>query len=109
MHSIGNIINSAIIDPEVKGGLRWPYGRACFGDRFAIFGIWHTIAKKYKSPSLSLMARHVDRFNFEDAYGEDSIEVYLKLKRLVSDLQVKMLFIAFTTLPLLFTYHLVAK
>ncbi|KAK4852031.1 hypothetical protein QYF36_020512 [Acer negundo] len=42
MHSIGNIINSAIIDPEVKGGLRWPYA---------------------------------------------SIEVYLKLKRLVSDLQ----------------------
>ncbi|TXG66241.1 hypothetical protein EZV62_007516 [Acer yangbiense] len=87
MHSIGNIINSAVIDPEVKGGLRWPYGKACYGDRFAVVKIWHTIAKKYKSPSLSLMARHVDRFNFEDAYGQDSIEVYLKLKRLVSDLQ----------------------
>ncbi|KAI9187078.1 hypothetical protein LWI28_024150 [Acer negundo] len=87
MHSIGNIINSAIIDPEVKGGLRWPYGKARSGDRFAIYGIWHTIAKKFKSPSLSLMARHVDRFYFEGAYGEASIEVYLKLKRLVSDLQ----------------------
>ncbi|TXG66145.1 hypothetical protein EZV62_007420 [Acer yangbiense] len=109
MHNIGNIINSAVIDPEVMGGLRWPYGKACFGDRFAVVEIWHTIAKKYKSPSLSLMARHVDRFNFEDAYRQESIEVYLKLKRLVADLQVKMLFIAFTTLLLLFTYHLVAK
>ncbi|TXG66235.1 hypothetical protein EZV62_007510 [Acer yangbiense] len=87
MHSIGNIINSAIIDPEVKGGLRWPYGKACSGDRFAVIKIWHSIAKKYKSPSLSLMARHVDRFDFEDTYGQDSIEVYLKLKSLVSDLQ----------------------
>ncbi|KAI9186380.1 hypothetical protein LWI28_016690 [Acer negundo] len=78
MHSIGNIINSAIIDPEVKGGLRWPYGKACSGDRFAVVGIWHTIAKKYKSPSLSLMARHVDRFDFKKAIGEASIEVYLK-------------------------------
>ncbi|KAI9186667.1 hypothetical protein LWI28_019676 [Acer negundo] len=87
MHSIGNIINSAIIDPEVKGGLRWPYGKACSGDRFAVIKIWHTIAKKYKSPSLSLMARHVDRFDFKDTYGQDAIEVYLKLKSLVSDLQ----------------------
>ncbi|TXG66225.1 hypothetical protein EZV62_007500 [Acer yangbiense] len=88
MHIIGNIINSAVIDPEVMGGLRWPYGKACFGDRFAVVEIWHTIAKKYKSPSLSLMAKHVDRFNFEDAYGQESIEVYLKLKRLVADLQI---------------------
>ncbi|TXG46299.1 hypothetical protein EZV62_028198 [Acer yangbiense] len=92
MHSIGNIINSAIIDPEVKGGLRWPYGKACSGDRFAVIKIWHSIAKKYKSPSLSLMARHVDRFDFEDTYGQDSIEVYVKLKSLVSDLQVNQSF-----------------
>ncbi|TXG66221.1 hypothetical protein EZV62_007496 [Acer yangbiense] len=85
MHGIRNIINSAIIDPEVKGGLRWPYGKACSGDRFAVVEIWHTIAKKYKSRSLSLMVRRVDRFM--DAYGEDKIEVNLKLKRLVSDLQ----------------------
>ena len=52
------------------------------------------------------MARHVDRFDFKDAIDEASIEVYLKLKRLVSDLQVKMLFIAFTTLLLLFTIWL---
>ncbi|TXG66243.1 hypothetical protein EZV62_007518 [Acer yangbiense] len=87
MHSIRNIINSAIIDPEVKGGLRWPYGKACSGDRFAVVNIWHTIAKKYKSRSLSLMARRVVRFDFRNAYGEDSIEVNLKLKRLVSNLQ----------------------
>ncbi|KAK0600374.1 hypothetical protein LWI29_014364 [Acer saccharum] len=87
MNSIGNIINSAIIDPKVKGGLRWPYGKACSGDRFAVIKIWHSIAKKYKSPSLSLMARHVDRFDFEDTYGLDSIEVYLKLKSIVSELQ----------------------
>ncbi|KAK2637642.1 hypothetical protein Ddye_025437 [Dipteronia dyeriana] len=87
MHSIGNIINSAIIDPEVKGGLRWPNGKACSGDRFAVVRIWHTIAKKYKSTSLSLVARHAERFDFENAKGQASIEVYLKLKRLVSDLQ----------------------
>ncbi|KAL5768017.1 hypothetical protein ACOSP7_014597 [Xanthoceras sorbifolium] len=87
MKSIRNIVASAILDPEVKGGLRWPLGKSCSGDRYAVIGIWHTIAKKYKSPSLSLKARHVDRFDFKVAIGEATIEVALKFRRLVSDLQ----------------------
>ncbi|TXG66218.1 hypothetical protein EZV62_007493 [Acer yangbiense] len=89
MHSIRNIVDSAILDPEVKGGLRWPFGKACStSDRYAVIGVWHTIAKKYKSPSLSLMARHVDRFDFKVAISEATFEVALKLRRMVSDLQV---------------------
>ena len=93
MHNIRNIVNSAILDPEVKGGLRWPLGKACFEDRYSVIGVWHTIAKKYKSPSLSLKARHVDRFDFKVAIGESTFEVNLKLRRIVSHLQV-LLFVA---------------
>ncbi|KAK0600732.1 hypothetical protein LWI29_017936 [Acer saccharum] len=87
MHSFRNIVNSAILDPEVKGGLRWPLGKACSEDRYSVIGVWHTIAKKYKSPSLSLKARHVDRFDFKVAIGESTFEVNLKLRRIVSHLQ----------------------
>ncbi|KAI9186466.1 hypothetical protein LWI28_017531 [Acer negundo] len=88
MHSIRNIVDSSILDPEVKGGLRWPFGKASStSDRYAVIGVWHTIAKKYKSPSLSLMARHVDRFDFKVAISEATFEVALKLRRMVSDLQ----------------------
>ncbi|KAK2638076.1 hypothetical protein Ddye_025871 [Dipteronia dyeriana] len=87
MHSIRNIVNSAILDPEVKGGLRWPLGKPCSGDRYSVIGVWHMIAKKYKSPLLNLKARHVDRFDFKVTIDESTVEVNLKLRGIVSHLQ----------------------
>ncbi|KAH7571772.1 hypothetical protein JRO89_XS04G0137800 [Xanthoceras sorbifolium] len=88
MHSIKNLINSAVLDPEVKGGLRWPLGKSHSGDGYSVVGVWHTTAREYKSPSLRLKVRHADRFDFKTATGEATIEVVLKLKRIISDLQV---------------------
>ncbi|KAL5768016.1 hypothetical protein ACOSP7_014596 [Xanthoceras sorbifolium] len=87
MHSIKNLINSAVLDPEVKGGLRWPLGKSHSGDGYSVVGVWHTTAREYKSPSLRLKVRHADRFDFKTATGEATIEVVLKLKRIISDLQ----------------------
>ncbi|KAE8684070.1 hypothetical protein F3Y22_tig00111154pilonHSYRG00007 [Hibiscus syriacus] len=36
MQSIQNLIDSAVLDPEVKGGLRWPFGKASSGNRYNV-------------------------------------------------------------------------
>jgi len=90
MESIRNLINSAVLDPDVKGGLRWPLGYASSGNRFSVVGVWHTIAKAYKSPSRRLKVRHADRFDFRTSTGEASRDVSLKVKNIVSLLQVVM-------------------
>ncbi|XP_062143685.1 uncharacterized protein LOC133851337 isoform X2 [Alnus glutinosa] len=87
MESIRNLINSAVLDPDVKGGLRWPLGFASSGNRFSVVGVWHTIAKAYKSPSRRLKVRHADRFDFRTSTGEASREISLKVKNIVSLLQ----------------------
>ena len=88
MNCIRNLINSAILDPEVKGGLRWPMGKSYSGQRYSVIGVWHTEFKSYKSPSLKLKVRNADRFDFKTATGEATIEINLKLRRIVSEIQV---------------------
>ncbi|KAK2640129.1 hypothetical protein Ddye_027924 [Dipteronia dyeriana] len=88
MPSIRNLINSAVLDPEVKGGLRWPLGKSDSGDGYSVVGVWHTTAKSYKGPLSRLKVRHADRFDFGAGVGETAIEVVLKLKRILYDLQV---------------------
>jgi len=52
--------------------------------------VWHTMAKAYKSPSMRLKVRHADRFDFRTSTGEASRDVSLKVKNIVSLLQVVM-------------------
>ena len=91
MKSIRDLISSAILDPEVKGGLRWPLGKAASGDKFAVVGVWHTVVKSYKNPSLRLKIRDADRFDFRASTGEASKEIIVMLKRVASKLQVYIL------------------
>ncbi|KAB2005484.1 hypothetical protein ES319_D11G272300v1 [Gossypium barbadense] len=86
MQSIKNLIDSAVLDPDVKGGLRWPFGKATSGDRYSVVGIWHTMSTAYKNSSIRLKVRYGDRFDFISTYGEDSKDVVLKLKGIVSGL-----------------------
>lgn len=88
MQSLKNLINSAVLDPGVKGGLRWPLGKSNSGDRYHVSGVWHTEIKLYESTSLRLKVRHADRFSFESSTGESAVEITLKLKRLASDILV---------------------
>ncbi|KAH9784286.1 hypothetical protein KPL71_009595 [Citrus sinensis] len=75
MNSIRILINSAIPDPESYSG------------DYTIVGVWHNEFKSYKSPSLKLKVRNVDRFIFKTGTGEATIEINLKLRRLVSEIQ----------------------
>ena len=88
MQSIGNLIDSAVLDPDMKGGLRWPLGKASTGNRYSVVGVWHTTATAYQSSSIRLKVRYADRFDFRTGYGETSKEVVLKLKGMVSGLLV---------------------
>ncbi|XP_028790312.1 uncharacterized protein LOC114746577 [Neltuma alba] len=89
MQCIQDLIHSAILDPNVKGGLRWTLGKTSSGDRFSVVGVWHTITKAYRTPSLRLKVRHADRFDLRMSTGESASEAYLKLKGIVSELQVE--------------------
>ncbi|KAB5512108.1 hypothetical protein DKX38_029136 [Salix brachista] len=84
--SISDLINSAVLDSDMKGGLRWPLG-ASSGGRFSVIGTWHTVTKAYKSSSFRLKVRDADRFDFKRGSGEAAREIYLKLKRIVSEIQ----------------------
>ncbi|XWS64800.1 hypothetical protein CRYUN_Cryun05aG0035000 [Craigia yunnanensis] len=86
MQSIRNLIDSAVLDPDVKGGLRWPLGKASTGNRYSVFGVSRTMVTSYQSSSIRLKVRYADRFDFRTGYGETSKEVVLKLKGMVSRL-----------------------
>lgn len=84
IRSIRDLINSAVLDTSVKGGLRWSFGKAS-AEKYEVVGVWHTIAKTYYiSPSMRLKVRHADRFDFRTCVGEASREITLKLKGVAS-------------------------
>ncbi|OVA17184.1 hypothetical protein BVC80_1301g16 [Macleaya cordata] len=86
--SLRNLIKSAVVDPDVKGGLRWPLGKESFGDRYCIVGVWHIKAKSFKNSVMRITLRHADRFDFRTSTGEVANEVILKMTRLVGHLKV---------------------
>ncbi|KAL4376892.1 hypothetical protein GQ457_02G033140 [Hibiscus cannabinus] len=86
MQGIQTLISSAVLDPDVKGGLRWPFGKASSVNRYNVIGVWHTNATAYENGSIRLKVQHADRFDFRTTYGEASNEVVLKLKGISSGL-----------------------
>ncbi|GMN25920.1 hypothetical protein TIFTF001_001105 [Ficus carica] len=87
MKSIKDLIDFAVLDSGVKGGLRWPFGKTTSGEKFSVVGAWHIVAKSYKNASLSLKVRDVDRFDLWASIGVESGEIVIKLKRVVSELK----------------------
>ncbi|XP_062084279.1 uncharacterized protein LOC133790610 isoform X2 [Humulus lupulus] len=85
--SINEIIDSAILDREVKGGLRWPLGKSSVsGDKFGVTSVWHVTSKTYKNPSLKLKIKNVDRYRFISSSGQATREVVVMLKGVASEL-----------------------
>lgn len=80
--ALNDLVKSAVIDPDVKGGLRWPLGKQCSAERFSVVGIWHTNCVTLRSNTMKLKLRHADRFDFVNSIGEVSTEVALKLTEL---------------------------
>ncbi|CAN0892794.1 hypothetical protein LINGRAHAP2_LOCUS17772 [Linum grandiflorum] len=81
MKTILDLIDSAVLDSEVKGGLKWPLGKKHSGDnRYSVIGVWHAVHKAYRNESLRLKVRDVDRFDFMKGTGEAAKEAFFKMK-----------------------------
>ncbi|KAJ8475637.1 hypothetical protein OPV22_019364 [Ensete ventricosum] len=76
---INRLISDAVIDQDVKGGLRWPLGKEVIDEKFNIVGVWHTKYKVYRSQNIRLKFRFADRFDHRTSVGEVSNELSLKL------------------------------
>ena len=92
MNSIRDLITAAVLDPSVKGGLRWPQGKAFPGCRYNVLAVWHTIYETYKIPSMWLHVRHADWFDYTASTGEDTREVNLELEGIASEILVSVFF-----------------
>lgn len=84
MNDIKSLLSSAVVDPEVRGGLKWPHGMESVGDRYTIGAICHKKDKRFISSSFKLKARHADRFDFRTSDGEVSTEISMKMTALKS-------------------------
>ncbi|KAG2309303.1 hypothetical protein Bca4012_081760 [Brassica carinata] len=84
---IKGLLDSATVDPNVKGGLRWPFGKSSSGDGYRIFEVCHVRATIYKNQTLRLRVRETDRFNERTGTGAVKREVTLILKDVNTKLQ----------------------
>ncbi|CAH8265187.1 unnamed protein product [Arabidopsis lyrata] len=81
------LLESATVDPNVKGGLKWPFGKALTKDGYREFEVCHVRATIYKNKTLRLRVRETDRFNERSGTGEIKREVSLTLKDIDTKLQ----------------------
>lgn len=84
---IKELLDSARVDPNVKGGLRWPFGKSSSGDGYSVFESCHAKATVYKNQTIRLRVRETDRFNERTGTGEVKREVILMLKDMNTKLQ----------------------
>ena len=70
IHRIRNLINSAVIDSEAKGSLRWPLGEEHFRDRLDDVGFCQTKAKIFRNSSMRLKVWDADRFDNSTSAGK---------------------------------------
>uniref|UniRef100_A0A7N0RAV7 DUF7903 domain-containing protein n=1 Tax=Kalanchoe fedtschenkoi TaxID=63787 RepID=A0A7N0RAV7_KALFE len=85
--SIRDLISSALLDSNVNGGLRWPKGKACRGQRYNVISVWYSKCLTYKNSSVRLRMRDVDRFDYRNLKKEFAREVVVKLTGIVSKLK----------------------
>ncbi|EOA26436.1 hypothetical protein CARUB_v10025332mg [Capsella rubella] len=85
--NIKALLDSGTVDPNVKGGLRWPFGKALSEDGYKVFESCHGRVTIYKNQTLKLKVKETDRFNERVGIGEIKREVSLRLKDLNSKLQ----------------------
>ncbi|XP_010556808.1 PREDICTED: uncharacterized protein LOC104826017 [Tarenaya hassleriana] len=84
---IRKLVDSAVVDPNVKGGLRWPLGEASSGGRYSVSHVWHLTNTVYRSSTFRLKVREADRFDFRVGTGEAAREVILVLKGISQKLE----------------------
>ena len=85
---IRNLIDSAVVDSNVQGGLRWPLGKTGFGQKFRVYLTSQITCKVYKNSSLKLKINEVDEYYLVSSKGLVEKEVVMSLKGLSSELLV---------------------
>ncbi|XP_010431345.1 PREDICTED: uncharacterized protein LOC104715651 [Camelina sativa] len=80
--NLKELTDSAVIDPNVKGGLKWPLGKSSCADRYNVCGVWHTVTTTYRNQTLMLQIIEADRYDFRSGVGGTTREVELKVKAL---------------------------
>ncbi|XP_058103282.1 uncharacterized protein LOC131246853 [Magnolia sinica] len=85
--AVRELIKSAKIDPNAKGGLSWPPGKESFGDRFSVSAVWHTKFKVFKGPTMTVKLRDADRFDFKSSTVQVTKEVIVKMTEIARQLR----------------------
>ncbi|KAI3878144.1 hypothetical protein MKX03_000094 [Papaver bracteatum] len=81
LKGLKGFVDSAILDGNVKGGLRWPLGKEHSSEgRYSVIGAWHTTVKTFKNSSLKLRIKHSDIFDFCNSDGEVENELTVDMK-----------------------------
>ncbi|MCL7052099.1 hypothetical protein MKW94_006620 [Papaver nudicaule] len=81
LKGLRQLVDSAVLDGQVKGGLRWPLGKEHSSDgRYSVVGAWHSTVRTFKNSSLKLRFVNADRFDFCTSDGEIGKEMTLVLK-----------------------------
>ncbi|KAF5176446.1 Dna-directed rna polymerase subunit alpha [Thalictrum thalictroides] len=81
-HSLNKLLKSAVIDSEVRGGLRWPPGKESVDDRFFVIGSCHVKDKNFKNSSIRLKIRQADQFDFRTSTSELTDEASVRMVQL---------------------------
>jgi len=90
--NLKELTDSAVVDPTVKGWLKWPLGKSSCADRYIVCGVWHTVTTTYINQTMRLQIREADRYDFRTGVGGTSSEVNFKLKAL-STILLKVFFV----------------
>ncbi|KAG6478615.1 hypothetical protein ZIOFF_062058 [Zingiber officinale] len=85
---IKRLVSDAIIDPNVKGGLRWSLGKDSVDGTCSITDVWHIKCKNFKSQNMRINFRYADRIRRKTSFGEIYNEVVFKLPGVTQQLRV---------------------
>ncbi|KAI3886473.1 hypothetical protein MKW92_010266 [Papaver armeniacum] len=81
LKALKHLVDSAILDGNVKGGLRWPSGKEhSSGGRYSIIKTFHITVKTFKNSSMKLLLKTQDWFNFFTSDGKVENDLVLDMK-----------------------------
>ncbi|KAI3926009.1 hypothetical protein MKW98_028145 [Papaver atlanticum] len=76
-HGLKKFLNSAIIDSNERGGLRFPLGYESFEGRYIVVGTGHTTMRTFKNSSIRIKFTESDRYEFVTRTAEVTNHVVL--------------------------------
>ncbi|KAI3868983.1 hypothetical protein MKW92_041282 [Papaver armeniacum] len=88
LKGLKHLVDSAILDGSVKGGLRWPLGKEHSSEgRYSVIKTCLSTVKTFKNSSIKLRLKSEDGFNFFTSDGEVENELVLDMKG-ISDMLI---------------------